>query len=324
VLTTLLAFAVTPLLLAQPQSQASFVTAGANDRAGSLSGEDSLPGGMVLIPAGETVLGTDADQVERLGQKNIQPMTDISAETPRHTVHVETFFIDTTEITNLQWQVYLDATGRKPSDDLVEYGWGTEEIPEGQEDFPVTGISLPEIEAFLEWCGKRLPTEPEWTRAARGDDDRTYPWGPKWNSKLLQSGSTVPQRINRVGSYPDGASPFGVHDLVGNVWEWVDSPYAPYDGFRPIEFKQGRKKILLTPEFNRTHKVGKGGCYISTRDTSTQPWASAPRARTRPVASRPSVRATVACCRRASPTSTCSTSRTCSPRRTRATTPTAA
>ncbi|MCB9896613.1 MAG: SUMF1/EgtB/PvdO family nonheme iron enzyme [Planctomycetes bacterium] len=221
---------------------------------------------MVLIPGGDVVVGTDPDDVQRLGDNNLEPMTLVAAETPRHTAHVDTFYIDLTEVTNLQWKVYLEATGRQPSSDLVEYGWGSTSIPAGREYHPVSNVTVPEVQAFLAWCGKRLPTEEEWTRAARGDDDRTYPWGSKWDSKVLQSGASVPQDTSRVGSFAGGVSPFGVLDMAGNVWELVDSPFAPFDGYKNIKHKVGKKETILSPEFNRTNKVAKGGCYLSTRD----------------------------------------------------------
>ncbi|MHC5211551.1 MAG: formylglycine-generating enzyme family protein, partial [Planctomycetota bacterium] len=140
-----------------------------------------VPPGMVLVPAGKVVIGTPVDEVEKLGQRDVIQMTEILAETPRHEVEVGAFMIDVTEVTNQQWKVFLEATGRDPSSILVEYGWPGGDIPPGQEDFPVTNVNIPEIRQYLSWCGKRLPTEEEWTRAARGDDERTYPWGDKWN-----------------------------------------------------------------------------------------------------------------------------------------------
>lgn len=224
------------------------------------------PPGMVFVTGGQVILGTDAAKVAEYGQNDITQMTDVLAETPRHAVTVGPFFIDITEVTNLQWKVFLEATGRKPSATLVEFGWPGGEIPAGQEHFPVTNVNIPEIREFLAWCGKRLPTEEEWTRAARGDDDRLYPWGPKWDAKQCQSGLNVPQAPVEVGRFPGGASPFGALDMAGNVFEWVDSPFSAYPGFDAYSFKQGKKTITLTPNFNSAQKVFKGGGYISTRN----------------------------------------------------------
>ncbi len=224
---------------------------------------------MVLIPAGDVIMGTDPDLVPKLGQNFQAQMTEIAAETPRHTREVDQFFIDANEVTNLQWKVYLDATGREPSSVLVTNGWPNSKIPDGQDYFPITLVSLPEIEEFLAWAGKRLPTEAEWTRAARGDDSRSYPWGDKWNSKVVSYGGRSPALPVSVDEFEKGASPFGVVNMAGNVWEWVDTNYTPFKGFEPIPFKLSKREVVpLTPEFDSRRYVIKGGCYVSTRDMS--------------------------------------------------------
>lgn len=224
------------------------------------------PKGMVLVPGGDTIVGVEADRVEKLGDRNPTKMAEIAAETPRHVRQVESFYVDSTEVTNLQWKVFLDATGRKPSETLTAIGWPNGRIPAGEEYFPVTNVNLPEIAEYLRWCGKRLPTESEWTRAARGDDDRDYPWGGAWNSKLAQYGASMPPRPVQVGSYPKGASPFGVLDMAGNVFEWTDTAFEPFEGYKPVKYKVSKGREFLTPNFNSTSLVVKGGCYISPRE----------------------------------------------------------
>jgi len=223
------------------------------------------PPGMVFVTGGQVLVGTDAAKVPEYGQNDITQMTEVLAETPRHAATVGQFFIDTTEVTNLQWKVFLDTTGRKPTPTLVTYNWPDGQIPPGQENFPVTNVNIPEIREYLVWSGKRLPTEQEWMRAARGDDDRLYPWGPKWDPKLCQSGLNTPQQPVAVGSYPGGASPFGALDMAGNAFEWVDSPFSALPGFEAYPFKQGKKIITLTPDFNSSRKVFKGGGFVTTR-----------------------------------------------------------
>ncbi len=225
--------------------------------------------GMVLVPGGETVVGTDPDDIARLGQDSQAEMTIIAAETPRHVVPVDTFLVDRTEVSNLQWRAYLEATDRAPSDTLVEYGWPGGVIPAGQEHLPVTNIDLHEVEDFLAWCGKRLPTEAEWTRAARGDDARRWPWGDAWDSRVAKYGGAPPAMPVAVDAFPEGAGPFGALQLVGNVFEWVDTPYVAHPGFRPVPFRAGKARdLLLTPEFDPERRVAKGGCFVSTRDQS--------------------------------------------------------
>jgi len=233
----------------------------------SSSAEPGPPPSMVFIPGGDVTIGTEPKRVDRLGDGNSTAIRAVAAELPRHKDTVGPFFLDKTEVTNKQWQVYLDATGRKPSEWVVKYSWGSEQIPKGQEDFPITNVSFVEIRDYLAWCGKRLPTEVEWTFAARGTEaDFDYPWGERWSSKKARSASSGENRPTSVGSYPEGASPFGLLDMGGNVWEWVDSPFNPYDGFKPVPFKLGRKTDYLSPEFNRTSRIAKGGSYVSARD----------------------------------------------------------
>ncbi len=230
---------------------------------------DEPPPGMVFVEAGEVVVGVSEDRVRDLGQNDTYNMTLFAAETPPQVVELEAYFIDTTEVTNLQWKVYLDATDRKPSDVLTDYGWPGGKIPEGNEYFPITNVNLPEVLDYLRWCGKRLPTEQEWVRAARGDNaEFDYPYGKRWDHRKCQSGLTIPQRPVAVGGFPDGASPFGALDMSGNVFEWTSSGFTPFDGFRPLSYKRGRETHKLAPEFDSTQKVIKGGCFVSDRALS--------------------------------------------------------
>jgi formylglycine-generating enzyme required for sulfatase activity len=229
------------------------------------SAEEAPPAGMVLVPAGTVVVGTPVDKVESLGQRDVVMMTEILAETPRHEIELDAFYVDLTEVTNLQWKTFLEATGRDPSPVLVEYTWPNGEIPEGQELYPITNVNIPEIREYLAWCGRRLPTEEEWVRAARGDDEREYPWGDRWDDKRCKSAMSAPQQAVPVGSYPDGASPFGAMDMAGNVFEWVDSPFSAFDGFSTMTYGKGKRADTLTPSFNSTWRIIKGGAYTTVR-----------------------------------------------------------
>lgn len=231
------------------------------------SGEPAPPHGMVLVPGGEVVVGTELDAIDRLGDGNESKIAEVMAEVPRHVRPVEAFFIDKTEVTNLQWKVYLDATGRQPSEYVIEYGWGGPEVPAGQEHFPISNVNYSEAMQFLAWAGKRLPTEEEWTLAARGPGDtRDYPWGERWNSRNCQSAQVTPNGPIEVGTYEQGASPVGALDMCGNVWEWVDSPYSAFDGFEPYKLTKGRKSKTLGPQFNRSHRMAKGGSFTTGRN----------------------------------------------------------
>jgi formylglycine-generating enzyme required for sulfatase activity len=253
-----------------PQSQAIVASASANDhklevRLATNGPDPRPPYGMVLIPAGEVTVGIDVDEAVKLGQRDEFRTALIGGETPRHSRDIGAFYLDATEVTNLQWMVYLKATGREPSSTLVQFGWPGGKIPKGQEYNPITNVNLPEVEGFLAWCGKRLPTEFEWTRAARGDDTRDYPWGDKWDPKVVKYSGTPPQMTCEVDACEDGQSPFGVLNMSGNVFEWTDSPYVKFPGWEPLKFKTGRKSQLLSADFNSRRRVAKGGCFVSTR-----------------------------------------------------------
>lgn len=232
----------------------------------SSSDEPGPPPGMVFIPGGDVTMGTEVKRIARLGDDNRTTIIQVAAEIPRHKDTVEPFFLDRTEVTNHQWKVFLDTTNRKPSKWVVEYSWGSNQIPAGQDDYPITNVSFVEIRDYLAWCGKRLPTEPEWVFAARGSEENDYAWGPKWSAKNAQYAGNSTNKPISVGSFPEGASPFGLLDMCGNVWEWVDSPFVPFDGFKPVPYRIGKKTEYISPDFNRTTRIAKGGYYGSARD----------------------------------------------------------
>jgi formylglycine-generating enzyme required for sulfatase activity len=192
---------------------------------------------MLLITEGEFTMGTD--QSEALGP-NI-PRSNNDAR-PRHLVDLPAFFMDKTEVTNAQYKEYCDAT-KYPAPPK----WKGGSFPAGEDDFPVTHVTVYEAAAFAVWAGKRLPTEAEWEKAARGTDAREFPWGSGWeNSRVVTNRS----RADRVGTHPSGASPYGVLDMSGNVYEWTASWYDAYPD-APIRF----------PEFGEQMKVIRGGGF---------------------------------------------------------------
>jgi len=174
----------------------------------------------VRIPACEFLMGSNRESDRRMWGN----------EEPQHPLYVADFWISRTTVTNTQYHVFVSETEhRKP-----EY-WINGEIPGGKEDHPVVDVDWHDARSFCEWLGARLPTEAEWEKASRGVDGRIYPWGnARPNRRLCNHnffyGDTLP-----VGSQPDGASPYGVLDMGGNVWEWTASkpgpyPYNPGDG----------------------------------------------------------------------------------------------
>ena len=188
------------------------------------------PNEMVLIPAGPFIRGTD----HRLPD-----------EGPQHVMDLPAFWIDRYEVTNLQYKKFIDATGRRSP-----RHFRNRTFPEGKADHPVTYVSWDDAKAYCEWAGKRLPTDAEWEKAARGTDGREYPWGDEFDiekanmplrwAELGQFGDTTP-----VGAFEGGVSPYGVYDMTGNVWEWTASWYQPYPGnTTPSESYGTRYKTL--------------------------------------------------------------------------------
>ncbi len=182
-------------------------------------------------------------------------------ERPAHVVTIKPFFIDKTEVTNEQYQKFIDATGN-----AAPPAWNGNHFPEGAEKLPVTDVSWEDAVAYAEWAGKRLPTEEEWEFAARGPDERLFPWGNKIKPDTANVTTTEGEKreIMPVGQFIEGASPFAVLDLIGNVWEWTASDYVAYPGGK-VEPKKGYKNLKvirggsfqgLAKEVTATMRVG--------------------------------------------------------------------
>ncbi len=150
-----------------------------------------------------------------------------SDEIPAHKVMINAYWIDQVEVTNGMYNLCVEAGDCRPpvknsSDNRLDY-FGNPEF----RDYPVVHVSWMDANLYCQWAERRLPTEAEWERAARGDDMRTYPWGDEPpNANITNSENSVGD-TSRVGSYADGASPFGALDMAGNVWEWVADYYKP-------------------------------------------------------------------------------------------------
>ena len=172
-------------------------------------------------------------------------------------MYLDGYWIDRTEVTNKQFARFVEATGHRTTAEVEGCGWGATgegwkcidgadwRHPNGpstsideQMDHPVVQVSWDDAVAYCQWAGKRLPTEAEWEKAARGSDGRTYPWGYAFDGSKLNFCDTNCEfdwkddgaddgyaRTAPVGSYPAGASPYGAQDVAGNVWEWVADWY---------------------------------------------------------------------------------------------------
>jgi formylglycine-generating enzyme required for sulfatase activity len=176
---------------------------------------------MVLVPAGEFIMGSaDGDP----------------DETPPHRVSLPAFYIDKYEVTHEQYEKFLKATGHDAPVD-----WPNARMPAKRARHPVVNVTFDDAAAFAKWAGKRLPTEVEWEKAARGSDGRNFPWGNSADNKKSASGEDAKQRTHPVGSFPDDVSPCGAMDLAGNVWEWTASWYEAYPGNDSLEIEFGKK-----------------------------------------------------------------------------------
>jgi serine/threonine-protein kinase len=154
----------------------------------------------------------------------------------RREVHLDSFYMDRMPVTNRQFRTFLEVTGYRPEDPGTSRflaHWTHRAIPPGLEHHPVVFVSWFDACAYATWAGKRLPTEAEWEKAARGTDGRRYPWGKADPTPSHAHFGGKHRGTAPVGSWPDGGSPYGIHDLAGNVWEWcedVDDPAFYGDG----------------------------------------------------------------------------------------------
>ena len=179
-------------------------------------------------------------------------------EQPPHEVTLDAYWIDQVEVTNGMYELCVNAGVCRPpreirSDNRDEY-FGNPEF----RDYPVVNVAWYDANAYCQWAGRRLPTEAEWEHAARGDDKRNYPWGDEPPNEYNSNSLNIVGDTSRVGSYAEGASPFGVLDMAGNVWEWVADRYQPnYYSKSPLENPQGPS----AEEVQNFYRVIRGGSF---------------------------------------------------------------
>lgn len=203
-----------------------------------------------LAVVSETPMAEIPDGLFAMGSDGTQALED---ERPRHQVWLPVFFLDLHEVTTAQYAAFLDATGRP-----APWLWETVNVSKHR-DRPVIGVDWHDADAYCRWKGKRLPTEAEWEKAARGTDGRLYPWGNQLPNKeranfALGARFSYSQVLMPVQAYEAGRSPFGVYNMAGNVWEWVQDWYATsYYESAPERSPQG-------PELGQ-FKVLRGGSW---------------------------------------------------------------
>jgi formylglycine-generating enzyme required for sulfatase activity len=252
---------------------------------------------MVYVPAGEFEMGSDGTRWVWTGclrdsDLGLQVFTD---EQPGHTVYLDSFWIDQTPVTVGMFRTFVEATGYVTAAERDGYGqpykagpresewpqvpgadWQHPRGPgsQAESDHPVVQVTWDDADAYCRWAGGALPSEAQWEKAARGTDARTYPWGDifdrrglnycdslcpveRWNDPVYDDGYAY---TSPVGSYPLGASPYGVLDMVGNVWEWVNDRYdEDYYGDSPYVNPPG-------PE-SGAERAQRGGAWYDSAPT---------------------------------------------------------
>jgi formylglycine-generating enzyme required for sulfatase activity len=196
---------------------------------------------MILIPAGDFLMGsTDADKQAQNNEK------------PQRKVYLDAYYMYKTEVTVAQYRKFCTATNRTMP---PEPDWKWQDI------HPIVNVSWNDAKAYADWAGVVLPTEAQWEKAARGGDGRIYPWGNEWDETKCaywsNSGKGKTTRgTHTVGSFPTGASPYGVMDMSGNVWEWCA------DWYRADYYKNASVKNPTGP-LTGDNRVLRGGSWYS-------------------------------------------------------------
>lgn len=242
-----------------------------------------------LISAGPFIMGSNKTDTSGKQEEYglVKPL--FLDEHPEHEVDLPAYYIDTYEVTNAQYKQFVQATNhttpfpwtqngynllqaRLAASELESLRWiaseyfkfdldtnqmskaallkamGDDQL--NKDRLPVSSVTWQDADSYCRWAGKRLPTEAEWEKAARGKRGSEYPWGDDWDTGKANVGDDTDWEngIAPIGSYKNNKSAYGVFDMAGNVWEWTDSWYQPYP-----------KSDYTAKEFGETHKVIRGG-----------------------------------------------------------------
>jgi formylglycine-generating enzyme required for sulfatase activity len=235
---------------------------------------------MVFVPSGEFLMGSTSD--------DIRHQSDVD-EFPQRKMWLDDFYIDIHEVTNAQYKVFVDSMKVPAPPKWLNGNYGI-----GEDGLPVISITWDEAAAYAKFVGKRLPTEAEWEKAARGTDARAFPWGNSFDRTLANNGD----HLVPIMTYPLGASPYGAYDMAGNAAEWVDGFYAAYPRTtndvlprdipdRKEVFKGGERRVYRGGSWNTFPKYlrcsnresasgGKRWVYVGFRCAMDPPWKKTP------------------------------------------------
>ncbi|MBI3150496.1 MAG: SUMF1/EgtB/PvdO family nonheme iron enzyme [Chloroflexi bacterium] len=199
------------------------------------------------VPAGTFIMGNDNGWA---GQK------------PAHEVNLDAFWIDETEVTNHMYALCVQAGVCQPPQNESSY---TREkyYPDPQyANYPVIYVSWQNANAYCAWAGRALPMEAQWEKAARGTDERLYPWGNQPPNQNLLNNFDVSflDDTVQVGSYPQGVSPYGALDMAGNAWEWTADWFNSYPG----------GDLSASENYGQTYRVLRGGSFVDAADATTR------------------------------------------------------
>lgn len=243
---TIIAPSATPPLLAEAVPTATMPSAPATATPQAYTTRISAADGMtqIFVPAGTL----------HMGGMDVFAEND---ELPYHDVMMKELWLDQTEVTNGMYTLCVQAGSCLPPRKLSSTKRPSYFDNQEFRDYPVIQVTWDDARSYCTWAGRRLPTEAEWERAARGDDMRTYPWGDEPPSELYANFGNLVRDTSRVGTYAAGASPFGALDMAGNVWEWVSDYYdLDYYLTAPTADPSGPEEVL-----GRYQRVIRGGSY---------------------------------------------------------------
>lgn len=244
----------------------------------------AIPEGMALLEGGSFMMGRDLTDEEKnfeIGPPG-QRIKIFSYDYPAHPVTVKTFYLDKTEVANAQYAEFIKATNHNPPDD-----WKGTEPPPNADLIPVTHVNYLDARAYCSWLTTkrndgftyRLPNEEEWEFAARGKDAgrqsdkqgakmNLYPWGDNWMEGWANTKEARLEHTRNVNAYPNGATPAGVLNLAGNVFEWTATDFSHYPG--------SDRQTPREPGYEGTYQVVRGGSFDFTKEyamTTTRVWA---------------------------------------------------
>ena len=232
--------------------------------------KQDIPEGMVLIPEGLFLMGSTKQDIDKLLEldRNIETVR-LDNEIPQREVCLSTYLIDKYSVTNAEYKKFIKSDGYDQKVFWSDAGWqyisqsnplengDADNILSGENDCPVVNVSWYEAEAFAKWAEKRLPTEAEWEKAARGTDGRIYPWGNTFEKTNLNCSESKNEKPTPVTKHPQGQSTYGCFDMAGNVWEWTADWYnSQYYSSAPEKDPQGPKDAEANPYYGQPEEVG--------------------------------------------------------------------